>query len=685
MLVMTTGWPITLSWVLCMTESRSKHIWADFPEDQLEDLFQLEDYFHLEDNMPIEAEETVPLKGDYFEIVEFHDNSTLSAALADIKCYSETFQKHPIHKYVTPLPNLALENYRSFLDKLWTSPHVRWFSLKKHELVSADKNIPPAVVYEQVIEKKAPPGLDAKDIFWNSPSHYDGPTTTDAVSQQIDRHLAELAAGKWVPYLVNITAAAFGLGPNGKPLFTKTELDEFVLHLDIKRNPNNAKRPGINIPTFNIGTEGSFSSTHTEDGFCSSGNLLKGGAAKALYGLRPQHYPLFNAKLVEFLTKCPTTSGEILNCSDPLQHKDWIVPTFQLKLWGISFEIILLLPGMFIYLGELVIHFAMNFGRNWCVATNIGTPFWNRIYYFFVGCKCDHNGNRPVAGNNNCADLRAKLLYCPVKHCRVMCLTEEAMKQHEADHFALILPPRCVHCQRRFANDQAMVKHSKECYVGNLSDPCPKCSGRFIRSCFEAHKLVCSSPLICVCKKPARPSEPTAERISFPQALRVSTDSTDVLALPDVAGASPANVRAVRYYKGAQTSTSSSRNPSFADDLGPLSFLALEAHETPATRVEQLPDSADSQDFALDPVMPHLQATFSGLDVHIDCPEHPIDNPTCDLCPRCFADLTISDHDPTCAACLICVCGAADFYTFEEFRSHRFVCLYAKEYLNTLC
>ncbi|KAJ8682635.1 hypothetical protein QAD02_018427 [Eretmocerus hayati] len=427
------------------------------------------------------------------------------------------------------VPVTSLRSAEKEINGIIDRHPVTWLSLHRLE-APARKGGPLGkaendVLYFRKTPKSIPADLDAKKLFWageKNPRKI--PSTNEELCKFLDEELAETAAtGRLIPYWIDAdpdlcpatekpakrksskgtksTKVNYARCKPPRPKYAKTPLDLFIKNVDPQKNEALGDRGGVTRPTINIGASGSFSSTHGEDGNLDSGNIVQSGDRKLWLVVPPEHYSLLNRCIRDFLDRCtdPKIKGRWGDqCNLPIHHKDLVIPPSFLIKYGIPFEIFVQNPGDFVYIWPLCVHFVWNVGPNKCVATNIGSRFWNRIAHLFVTCRCKHNGNTPVHNNANSGDPQTDRFWCPVKDCHAFFVKQATLQEHILEHKNPGVRLRCTFCQR-YIGSSGIGRHLERCTSTTKGSVCPTCSGCFAAEFLKYHSRVCDLVRVCLC------------------------------------------------------------------------------------------------------------------------------------------------------------------------------------------
>lgn len=181
----------------------------------------------------------------------------------------------------------------------------------------------------------------------------------------------------------------------------KSYLSAVPWNIDPARNSPLLSCEGINIPTFYISEDSSYTPMHPEDGYLDSCNLLHWGVPGAckvwIFVHRHDTSHLMDAIRDEMAAWCTTGSpltvvGEA--CSLPLHHKVWALSTEFLVRHNIRHKAVVQEPGDLVFVGSGVYHQVINCGITLAEAVNVGSVAWNLLGHLFTTCGCQGDGGR---------------------------------------------------------------------------------------------------------------------------------------------------------------------------------------------------------------------------------------------------------------------------------------------------
>ena len=257
-----------------------------------------------------------------------------------------------------------------------------------------------------------------------------------------------------------------------------------------------AKCPGINVPTFYLAGQGSFTPIHQEDGFLDACNFVHWGDPSAKYHklwllVHPNDtYRCINAMRKDIAKLFPENDHLLehvgdMGCSGPHYHKNIVVTAAWLKQRNIKFEIIDQRHGDLLYLAPTILHQVVNLSVNFAEACNVGSPMWNRVAEAFVGCTCPNNHtifvepNRDVVTEVTQRDVR--VFVCEELDCTYETMDKELMASHTSTmHQGLkgFKCARCVESSKLYLTKNSLYAHTSVYHRGKLVVRCELC-GKF--------------------------------------------------------------------------------------------------------------------------------------------------------------------------------------------------------------
>ncbi|KAJ8686647.1 hypothetical protein QAD02_022441 [Eretmocerus hayati] len=588
-------------------------------------------------NISYKPRRTIPLEGDNFDIVVPHEDQTLADALGDIKSGFDDFQFFPVHQYLNVRKPLKPSSGKARVNKHFARKgNVVWLTLTKLESPSEDGQSTD-YIYIRESSFVAPAKRNAKNEFWEEHKNLSSqkiPTKHREPCEAMENKMAWLASGGCVYYILDDDPRIVGLDPSGNPIYEKTPLDKFVLNLDTKINTGNGDRPGITRPTLLIGGDGSFSSIDTEDGNAASGLLCIYGSRKALLCVRPDHYALLNNKLMGFIQRCTdprVTEYWDPHCTFPMTHKKALISTAILVKWGIPFEITLVNPGPVVSkpsvfanmmeigkLSEIIIQKTLVW-LALCAILMVVMRFLSTSLLLMNICWLI--GALTIGQDvlRAVGNFQARTLLMLINLIALLTCLSTVLIANADFSIVIILLTRKI--------------------VNHVRERCQSCDKTFkTGAAYELHRKHCkktdSGTESSLMKGLAR-KRPVSDRSSLvPSELKkrvLASNTCD---------------RAI----GGETSRTESTEPPGVVCIPEIVNLGPSGSEPMA--------------------------------VTLGCSEVSSSTESLNICPGCKANLDIADHDSTCCACMCCVCGAADFKTFDEFRQHRYDCPTAKNYFR---
>ena len=159
-----------------------------------------------------------------------------------------------------------------------------------------------------------------------------------------------------------------------KDFGVKSALERVPYNTDPAVNDCLAKCPDINVPTFYLARQGSFTRIHQKDGFLDACNFVHWGDPNAKYHklwllVHPNDTWRCISAMREDVAKLFRVNGHLLehvgtmDCSAPHFHKNLVVTEGWLKQRYIKFEIIDQRPGDLIYLAPTILYQVVNFSK----------------------------------------------------------------------------------------------------------------------------------------------------------------------------------------------------------------------------------------------------------------------------------------------------------------------------------
>ena len=225
-----------------------------------------------------------------------------------------------------------------------------------------------------------------------------------------------------------------------------------------------AKCPGINVPTFYLAGQGSFTPIHQEDGFLDACNFVHWGDPSAKYHklwllVHPNDtYRCINAMRKDIAKLFPENDHLLehvgdMGCSGPHYHKNIVVTAAWLKQRNIKFEIIDQRPGDLLYLAPTILHQVVNLSVNFAEACNVGSPMWNRVAEAFVGCTCPNTStmHQGLKGFKCARCVGSSKLY----------LTKNSLYAHTSVYHRGKLVVRCEVCGKFYSTINSYRRHKR--------------------------------------------------------------------------------------------------------------------------------------------------------------------------------------------------------------------------------
>lgn len=193
---------------------------------------------------------------------------------------------------------------------------------------------------------------------------------------------------------------------------------------------------GINRSTFYLGSRGSFTEMHIEDGNAASINVVHFNLhadqtqPSKLWLVVPDKLQMYEALQTVYAHRRSTPS-----CTSFLDHKNYYVSIEFLKANSITYFFILQYPGEAIYLKCGLLHQVVNLNPNLAEAVNFGDAEWNIITATSTFCGCKKRAITSLRQNPNaamCVKQRKIVTYsCSVDKCCYRDSNVKIVLQHE--------------------------------------------------------------------------------------------------------------------------------------------------------------------------------------------------------------------------------------------------------------
>lgn len=296
-------------------------------------------------------------------------------------------------------------------------------------------------------------------------------------------------------------------------------LQKIQSHISIGTNQNRDEMPGINTSMHYIGTKGSYTPLHEEDGGLSSINLLKCGKEKVWLVIDYKWQSEVEKLVAEYLTDANVES----NCNQILKHKIYFITPNLLKKWNIPYSVLVQKPGDLLFIRSGTYHAVVNTGRNIAEAINYGCDKWNGSYQPST-CKCSESNKSDVEQNKAVVTvhkrIKKELYQCGTGECNEMFTTKSKLVKHLKTFHSVTEKYRCLICDKVFEKKYNLQRHNithsnktdSECplckkkvkyleyhrkNVHEREKSCPKCNRRFSKYALNKHLKLCNGVQTC--------------------------------------------------------------------------------------------------------------------------------------------------------------------------------------------
>lgn len=266
------------------------------------------------------------------------------------------------------------------------------------------------------------------------------------------------------------------------------------------RNPLMAWSVGVNLSTFYISGDGSYTPMHPEDGYLDSCNLvhwgLPGSCKIWVIVDRGDNDRLMGA-MVEEIARWRATGSKLPavgeGCSLPLHHKVWALSTDFLDRHNIQYVCVRQEPGDLVFVGHGVYHQVVNVGVTLAEAVNVGSAAWNLGGHTFTTCRTCASKGRPngvayIAPNqatmvSSLKERSVHLFVCPREDCPFSCTVARVYDAHLRTHqpsSSRVEVHACARCTHpAFASRSSLSRHIRNLHSEVPPEPfmvrCPLC------------------------------------------------------------------------------------------------------------------------------------------------------------------------------------------------------------------
>ncbi|KAL7300029.1 hypothetical protein TKK_0007165 [Trichogramma kaykai] len=220
-------------------------------------------------------------------------------------------------------------------------------------------------------------------------------------------------------------------------------------------NEGMEEMPGINTSMHYVGTMGSYTPLHEEDGGLSSLNILKMGYKIWLvvdYGSR--------AKLENNVFKLLKEKNET-ECGQVLKHKLYFITPMLLDEWDIPYTIMRQNPGDLFFIRSGAYHAVINPTFSIAEAINFGCIQGNSSYEPYV-CECNDSHKQNVYPDKTVVAIHTKVktMFGCFK-CSETFMTKKKMKMHINKFHNIKENHECQICNKQYKLKQRLVRHQK--------------------------------------------------------------------------------------------------------------------------------------------------------------------------------------------------------------------------------
>lgn len=256
---------------------------------------------------------------------------------------------------------------------------------------------------------------------------------------------------------------------------------------------------GVNVPTFYISSDGSFTPIHPEDGYLDSCNLIRWGLPGAckiwLFVDRRDNDRMMRAVVAEIAAwrrRGVRLAALGDGCSLPLHHKVWALSTDFLDRYNIRYECVRQEPGDLVFVAGGVYHQVVNVGVTFAEAVNVGSVAWNLTGHLFTTCEtcAAHgrpNGVRYIPPNEDVSvTLKERVVrrfVCNYDQCPFSCTVAREYQAHLRTHrpaSSRVEVYACARCGHpAFASRSSLNRHINRLHSEVPPEPmmvaCPLC------------------------------------------------------------------------------------------------------------------------------------------------------------------------------------------------------------------